>query len=392
MLKYMEKSTLATYVAEKLRSSLRADDIKQQLLLVGWSEEEVGEALVKGLVASGVPAPQRVSGGSGRLASTVEVILSLFSFILLSGVASALTVLYYQVINYYFPDALQVGYGYADVSTSAIHYAIAALIVGFPIYVLTLSIWFRRYREDEAKVESNLTKWLTYVVLLIAAVTIVGDLVTALFYFLQGEVTVRFFLKALTILVVFGVIFGFYYLERQKIQYKKNISRKTFSIFKYAVAGLVLMAIILGFIAGGSPQTERKRGFDETRAQDLSTLASCIGTYSSEHKALPATLGTLTENTQYSYCSDRKDPETGSEYTYNIITPSEKTGDVTQAKFELCANYALETTKESIAQNSYSVPDNKWGIHPVGNSCDTEVVTLDRIVQNNFAVPVPVGK
>ena len=64
--------------------------------------------------------------------------------------------------------------------------------------------------------------------LLVSAVTIVGDLVTAVFYFLQGEVTGRFFLKSLTIFVVAGIIFGFYFLERKKIQYRKNVPRKTF--------------------------------------------------------------------------------------------------------------------------------------------------------------------
>lgn len=393
----MENTKLSAYVAEKLRAGMRADDLKQHLILVGWSEEEAGEALVKGLVESGVPSPERVQTGGGRLASTVEVILNVFSFILLGGVVSALIILYYQVINHYFPDRLAGGYGYSDVSTSAIHYSIAALIVGFPIYYIAVKMWFKRYREDEAKVESKLTKWLTYLVLLVAAVTIVGDLVTALYYFLQGEVTARFFLKALTILVVFGAIFGFYYLERRKIQYKQEISRKTFNLFGYAVGTLVALGIIIGFIAGGSPKTERMRGFDATRAQDLSSLANCIATYSYDHKMLPSTLDDLMLNSQYSYCAGKTDPETGAAYEYTIITASEKlqnAGAVTQGKIELCANFSLETTKDSITQNTYTSPTDKWFIHSAGRSCDIEVVTLDRNDLNNnlllkpSAVPV----
>ena len=380
----MENTKLAAYVSEKLRTGIRADELKQHLLMVGWSEEEAGAAIVQGLIGSGVPSPDRVHAGGGRLASTVEVILNLFSFILLGGVVSALITLLYQVINFFFPDRLLVGYGYSDVSTSAIHYAIAALIVGFPLYLVTVRMWFRRYREDEAKVESKLTKWLTYLVLLASAVTIVGDLVTALFYFLQGEITARFFLKALTILVVFSMIFGFYYLERKKIQYKNNISRSTFNMFGYAVTALVLFGIVVGFVAGGSPATERKRGFDEARAQDLSALAGCIASYGYDTRTLPSTLDALKENTQYSYCSDRKDPETAIPYTYRVLPPVGKSTTVTQGTFELCANFSLELNTLSTTQkNSYASPMDKWHVHTAGESCDTEVVTLSRSDINN---------
>ena len=387
----MNTSNLTTYVVAELKSGKSAEEIKQNLLLVGWSEEDAGSALVAGLVESGIPAPDRVLSGRGRLASTVEVILSLFSFILLGITTSALAVLYYQVINNYFPDPLTAGYGYSDASASAINYSIAALFIAFPIYVTTMRLWFRRYREDEAKIESKLTKWLTYLVLLVAAITIVGDLVTAVFYFLQGEITARFTLKALTILVTSGVIFGFYYLERKKVQYKNDIPRKTFQTFGWVVSILVLIAILLGFMTTGSPSTQRMRGLDATRAEHLSTLAGCISSYAAERKALPASLDTLMLTTEYAYCANLKDPETGTPYTYRIIIPKEQK-EVKEGTFELCANFALETTEKTIARNSYSSGTNKWAIHGVGESCDTETVTLDRkstAQDMNRIVPTP---
>lgn len=389
----MNTSNLTTYVAGELKVGKSAEEIKQNLLLVGWSEEDAGSALVSGLVASGIPSPERVQSGHGQLASTVEVILSLFSFILLGITASALAVLYYQIINNYFPDPLTQGYGYANTSASAINYAIAALIIASPIYIMAMRLWFRRYREDEAKVESKLTKWLTYLVLLAAAITIVGDLVTAVFYFLQGEVTARFFLKALTILVIAGIIFGFYYLERRKVQYKSDIPRKVFQSFGWTVLALVLIAIVLGFMTTGSPSTQRFRGLDNTRAQHLSTLAGCISNYGAEHKTLPATLDVLMLNTQYAYCANLKDPETGAMYEYHIITP-DKQNKVNEGTFELCADFTLETTEKTIARDSYSYGTTKWAIHPAGKSCDTETVTLNRNILTpeqvkGFAAPIP---
>ncbi len=376
----MDNQTLAKYVAERLGAGVRAEELRQHLIMVGWSEEDAGAAIVKGLIDSGVPAPSRVQTGGGRLASTVEVILSVFSFILLGGVASALLVLLYQIVNRYFPDPLALGYGYSGVSTSAIHYSIAALIVGYPIYVFAVKSWFKRYREDEAKVESKLTKWLTYIVLLVAAVTIVGDLVTTLFYFLQGELSARFVLKALSVLAVFGSIFGFYFLERRRVQYRADIPKRTFDAFMYVFSAFVLVSIAIGFAAGGSPGTERKRGFDSTRSSDLSSLSSCIESYSYDKKTLPASLETLAESTQYSYCSGKTDPETGAPYEYRVVTPSVKTGNVTEGRYELCATFSLMADQSTVARDAYSSYNstNKWYLHEAGRSCDTGTVTLDR--------------
>ena len=70
------------------------------------------------------------------------------------------------------------------------------------------------------------------------------------------------------------------------------------------------------------------------------------------------------------------DPETREPYTYNMVAPTGKSASVTQASFELCANFSLEAT-EGGTNNAYSYPVDKWHIHPAGLSCDTEVVTLN---------------
>src|SRR3989338_11022203 len=114
----MEQSSLNTYAAERLKTGVSPDALKQNLLSVGWSEEEAGAAIVAGLVASGVTTPGKgARSGGGKLSSTVEVVLNFFSFITLCIVATSLGVLYYQVINHYFPDPLIVSYGGIDVSS-----------------------------------------------------------------------------------------------------------------------------------------------------------------------------------------------------------------------------------------------------------------------------------
>ena len=393
----MEQSSLNAYAAERLKAGIVPETLKQQLLLVGWPEEEANGAIVSGLVVTGVPTPaQGARSGRGRLSSTVEVVLNFFSFITLGVVTTALGTLYYQVINNYFPDPLVIQYGGMDVSPTTIHYAVAALIITFPIYVLSVRLWFKRFREDEEKVETRLTKWLTYLVLLVSAVIIVGDLIATVFYFLQGEITPRFFLKALIILVIAGIIFGFYFLERKKIQYRRDVPRRIFEFLGWVVFGLVVIAIALGFVAGGSPETARKSGFDTQRANDLREIASCVANFGGNQERLPETLAELSVSGQYAYCSARTaDPETGVPYEYHIVTPSVVSGGIREGEFELCANFALGSSGESTRKSVYGYPNDKWGGHAAGRDCDTERANLehspdrlDSLAPEGHAVPL----
>ena len=382
----MENSSLGGYVSDRVRAGASKAEIKEELLAVGWSDEEADAAYREGVIALGIPLP---SAGTRpvlmRKSSTVDIIINLFSFILLGIVATAFGTLLFGIIEQTFPDALA---GSSAVSVSGamdgIHYAIAALLIGFPLYVGALRIWFRKFREDEGRTESRLSQWLTYLVLLIASVTIVGDLIAVVFTFLQGEITWRFFLKALTISGIAGVIFGFYYFERKKIQYHQDIARKTFQTFGWSVASVVCISILLGFFVGGSPETARKQGFDIKRANDLSTLAGCIQGYASDLGTLPASMDVLQRSSAYAYCSSfMQDPETGKMYEYQVLESSLTQGAGRVGAFELCANFSLssvETTASGYQKGDfYQKGDLIWNEHTAGRDCDTVTAQLGTI-------------
>lgn len=375
---------LANYIARCLEEKIPHDEIKKQLQAVGWSEDEADFVYSKGLVKAGVPTPDKNNKKSFSKKSTaVEIVINLFSFILLGILAVSLGILFYQVINHNFPDNLRNYYGYYSTS-GTIHYAIAALIISFPLYFLSMRFWFLRFREDEGRAESSLTKWITYLVLLVAAVTVVGDLIAVIFDMLQGEITARFFLKSLTIFGIAGGIFGFYFLERKKIQYKKLVSERIFFVFGWMVLIIVLVAIVLGFLASGSPKAERMRNFDITRSSDLQTLASCVNEYSADYKTLPENLNNLKDNSRYSYCGNKKDPETNLPYEYNIINKNIVSEKVVSAEFELCANFSLASMQDNKEPKYeyYEESGHKWLEHGAGRSCDKENVIIEK--NNDF--------
>ncbi|MFZ3031428.1 MAG: DUF5671 domain-containing protein [Candidatus Moraniibacteriota bacterium] len=373
----MNPQALSEYVLGRIRSGIVKAELKEELSALGWTEEEIAVAYRSAVIALGAPVPSEGNRVTlSRTASTVDVVINFFSFILLGIVATALGTLYFQIINIAFPDVLDAANWYgASQATSSIHYAIAALLIGFPLYFFAMRLWFRQFREDEGRAESKLSKWLTYLVLLVAAVTIVGDLITVVFTMLQGEITVRFFLKALVILAIAGAIFGFYYLERRKIQYHVDITRSTFQYFGRGMMVFVVIGIVLGFFVGGSPSTQRERALDQTRANNLSSLASCVEQYAENLGALPVALSDLRQSSQYSYCATMlQDPETAVAYGYRVVTPSRIEGAGRVGEFELCATFSRATDEKMSGTGSGD--GTVWYEHGAGRSCDTVTAQL----------------
>ncbi len=377
----MDRDTLPRYVAERMKSGVSKAQLQEELSAVGWSEEEVALAYRSSLIAAGIPVPDRETlSPLPKKSSAVDVVVNMFSFLLLGIIAIALGTLYFQIINFWFPDTLdRTGYGGSGASASAVHYSIAALIIAFPLYVIAIRLWFRKFRESGEYVESKISSWLTYIVLFIASATLVGDLITTLFTFLQGEVSARFSLKAVTIFGIAGIIFGFYFIERKKIQYKRAIPRKVFQRIGIAVASMILIGIVLGFFTAGSPDTARMRAFDAERSSDLSSLSHCIEAYARDLGQLPLSFADLSQSSQYSYCDQfMRDPETDESYTYSVVTPERLQGSARVGEFKLCAVFALasEASYDTDALVRSDGASRLWNDHGAGLSCDTATAQL----------------
>ncbi|MCX6813088.1 MAG: DUF5671 domain-containing protein [Candidatus Azambacteria bacterium] len=316
--------------------------------------------------------------------SMIEIFVNLLSFLLLGIIATAVGIVFFQVINKYLPDVLSAtykNYQLSNFSVSAIHYSMASLIVGFPVYLWAIWFWFKSFANTPEKSESRLSRWLIYIILLIAGGVIIGDLITVIYNFLQGEYGARFLLKALTILVIAGLIFGFYFLERKKIQYKKEISYGLFWLVGGMAGLLAVLAIILGFIAGGTPYEARLRNFDLQRANNLQMISSAVSNFAFENSRLPKDLSEIKDNPRYNYGASYVDPETKKNYDYKIINPGP--GADGSAEYELCAVFSLSTLSE--VKNSYEYNYGQWAGHDKGQVCEKQTVTFGKSI-------VPIGK
>jgi hypothetical protein len=202
----MAPQELTSFVKEALAQKTSKDEIRKALLSAGWESEEVSSALnAFADVVFPVPVPKRRPYLSAR-----EAFVYLVLFLCLYISAFSFGRLLFDFINRWLPDALQ-NYNYGNTyDLSSIRMSVASLIVAFPVYFWLTSLQAKNIRRHPEKKASKIRKWLTYLTLFVAAGVIIGDLITLIFNLLGGELTLRFMLKVLTVLLIAGLIFGYY--------------------------------------------------------------------------------------------------------------------------------------------------------------------------------------
>lgn len=290
-----------------------------------------------------------------------DMFLHLLAIVTLYWASITFVTLLWQFINYFLPDISRYG-GFGDpyyTYNTTIRFAVSSLFVVFPVFIGTSWFLNKIYKKEAVVRESKIRKWLLYFTLFVAALVVVGDLVTVINALLGGETTLKFILKALSVLVVAGFVFG-YYLD----DVRKETPSKLAKPFVYITSTLVVIAIIASFFVIGSPNSARLFQYDQTKIQDLQNIQSQIVNYWQRKEALPATLNDL--NDPISGFNIPQDLQNNTSYEYNVL-------DVTKLSFQLCANFNKQSDNN---QNLKTVPvyygndlySQNWN-HPAGYYC-----------------------
>jgi len=196
---------LRLFVKESLEKNQSRAAIREALLSAGWQEQEITKSLSSfAEVDFPIPVPKKKPYLVAR-----EAFLYLVSFITLYITALSFGALVFSFVGIWFPDPLRFGGGVPRT-------AIASLIVAFPIFLVITRALHKSATQDPERKDSRVKKWLTYLTLVIAAGVLIGDLITVLSSLLGGELTMRFFLKALIVFGIAGSIFGYYLSDLQK--------------------------------------------------------------------------------------------------------------------------------------------------------------------------------
>jgi hypothetical protein len=314
---------------------------------------------------------------------------------LITSVTSILQVLF-TAINRKFPDILNYS-SYVDVSQSDVRFAIASLVVMFPIYILLSWYVSKDIKNFLYKQDIPVRKFMIYCALFLAVLTLIGTLVSVIYTYLGGELSVRFGFKAVAIFVVALSLFGYYYYSLRRDYSKSTIVPAIVTI----LAAVVVIASVMWSISiVGSPAEMRAKKIDSTRLSDISRIQQEVFNRMQTTDKLPLTLTEL--NNAFQGYQVPVDPLTKEIYAYKVVQqPVVKMNYTTNRKelsssaiFELCATFdtvrdldargqltpgnVISIDSMYSASNMYYEGDlSPFWNHGVGQTCFKRIISSD---------------
>ncbi|MBI4215241.1 MAG: hypothetical protein HY602_00770 [Parcubacteria group bacterium] len=299
---------------------------------------------------------------------------------LVSLVVTAVSVgsIVFQMINKWIID---VGIPYSGIfQPDSLKMSIAAIIIAAPVYYFTTYKILKSLYDGQLPADSGIRRWLSYFILFISSVIVLGYLIGVLYNFLDGELTLKFFLKALTAILISGSVFG-YYLYDVKRKNVVGVKDKVIRIlFIYSLV-LAIGSLVAAFLLVESPQETRNKRIDQETLSKLQRIENEIMNYFRDNKKLPETLETikyLEEDALYH-------PKTREKFEYHVLT---------EKQFELCAVFKTASTDEHAKTPYYPRPVydgygyNQWD-HPEGRYCFKREVIVKSDKPEEYPVVKP---
>jgi len=261
----------------------------------------------------------------------------------------------FGIIDKTIPDAINNYYGDYD---GQLKFAISALFIATPIFYYVSHLIARGLRKGEINKESGIRRWLTYFILLVSSLIILGVFIGVINNFLSGELTSRFALKALTVFILSVLPFAYYFYDIKRETPEQP--DKVVKIFFFGTLALVLAAFISAWFFVESPSVARARRLDQVVINNISNLESAINTYYEKNKKLPDNLEVLrAERGLYLDSSMFSDPETKSPIVY------QKSGE---KDFSLCATWRTDSLNDENFKD-YPMNDIYSKKHKAGYDC-----------------------
>jgi len=207
----MPNQTLVDFVKDGLEKGQNREGIKNALESAGWRSDEVNDAL--GVFAD-VDFPIAVPRPQPYMPARIAFLYLLF-FILLTIVAFSLGNLLFGFVDTIFPDACESEWR-VRADERQIRGGISGLIVATPVFFFLGRLLSKKRAKNPELKRSRIRKWLTYLTLVAAGATLVGDAISLVYNLLDGEMTTRFFLKSAIIAAIAGSIFIYFIKDAEK--------------------------------------------------------------------------------------------------------------------------------------------------------------------------------
>lgn len=279
----------------------------------------------------------------------------MLSLVALVFMALSTGMVVFQIINKNIVDVLK-DYGMMY-NSEALKFAISAIIISSPVYFLLMWQINKSLFDGRLSRESGVRKWLTYFILFVSSVVVIGWLIGTIYSYLDGELTMRFVLKSLTSILIAGAVFSYYFydIKRETVVGAKD---KVMTIYAYGSMLVVLAALVSAFVFVESPRTTREIKQDMALLSKFDKIDSAINAFVNDEKKLPASLDELRKKQDYILESDLKNPADGQNFDYKASGKS---------TYEICSTFFR--SNKDMQDSSYNGYLNSRWPHDAGKQC-----------------------
>ena len=290
--------------------------------------------------------------------------LYVLSLVAVVFVAISTGMIIFQIINKSIVDIISQYSG--QYTAESLRFGISALLISAPIFYITTRQIHRSLFTGDLKKDSNIRKWLSYLVLLVSSVVAIVWLIITLNNFLNGELTIKFILKAITAIGISAIIFSFYLYDIKRV-ITVGVKNKVIKTYFWISLVLIGLTFISGLLFVESPREARNVRIDGIILNNFTQIENGINNYYNEYRQLPETLDALNRDI---FLEDQSlyDPETKELIEYK------KTGDT---KYEICATFrtASNDTEQLRSFKPYSAME-----HEAGHQClERQVYSKDSV-------------
>ena len=280
----MAEKVLDQFVRDALTAGRSKDSVSDALRAAGWAQDEIDDALsAYADVDFPIPVPLPRRYGSAR-----EAFLYIIYFATLGIIAFNIGKLSFAWIELNFQD--QLARQNWQSGASGMRWAIASLVVGYPIFLLLGARLSAARRNNPERRTSRLRAWLTYITLIFAALTLIGDLMAVVYQFLSGELGTRFLSKAAVVGMISGAILWNYSRESERRDARVDWLGRILAI---VVTGFTAVLVVWAFTEVRSPQTARASLADDERLRDLGAITRQIDCHRTYFDEMPQDLAVM---------------------------------------------------------------------------------------------------
>lgn len=273
---------LSSYVRDKLQSGRSEGDVRKSLKSADWTETEIETALSAWMIGDGVDAvPRPVRSAAAR-----EALFYALLFLMFGMVAGNTLALLYAQIDLRMPEPDQLN-GYSDLA--GLRWSMAALIVFVPLF------WAMDRKDrvatasDSSRRHGTMRRWLSAIAMLVAMITLLGDALYLIYSWLDGQVTVRFLVKSVTVALMSLIVLAYFRVDRDL---PFRLARLPAA---WVLAGAAILSLALTLLTVGGPAQGQMEQRDRWRLSDLRTLAEDVAACSRIDRAnLPDMLDPMT--------------------------------------------------------------------------------------------------